>query len=224
MLATIPEIILQDVIKKLLAYVRTDYANKVDKEQTILYYLLNDQVLRKYNFFEEAKSVFITKDTDQRHIAVNMMFNRDRQAVPTIHIMLPSENETDMTLGIGEGERLYITDQDDTSLVRKTFNKRFRSNYNIVVTSENANEVILIYHVLRSLLISANPHFNLKGLYNIKLGGRDLQINPDLVPSHIFMKSISFDCEYEVGAIELIPIEYINDFDIEGTAESTIPV
>lgn len=218
MLVNIPELIIKDTVSKLIRYIKIDYDNQPDKNKTLLSRLLGDQTLQRYNFFEESKSVFLKSPSDPRYISVNMMFNRDRQQGPAIHIMLPSENETDMTLGIGEGELDFITDEDDVSLIQKTYNKRFRSSYNIVITSDNVNEVILIYHVLKSLMISANGHFNMKGLFNIKLSGRDMQINSELVPPHLFIKSLSMDCEYETGAIELLPIDYITDFDFEGTA------
>lgn len=221
MLAFIPEIVIKDTIRTLLDYVKIDYDNKVDKTETILYRLLYNQTLQRYNFYTQAKTVFLKEKADPRFIEVNMMFNRDRQQTPTVHIMLPSENEADMTLGIGQGEIEYYYDEinSQNAIAQRTFNKRFRANYNIVITSDNINEVILIYHVLRSLLISANEHLNMSGIFNIKLGGRDIQINSDLVPPHLFMKSISLDCEYEVGSIELLPVDYANDFTITGLPE-----
>jgi hypothetical protein len=133
-----------------------------------------------------------------------------RAAIPTIHINLPSEQSKDNALGISEGFReLGLGNDPDTW--KTTFNRRFAAEYNLVISSDNTNEVVLIYHIVRSMLISLFDHLNLSGLENITLSGRDLQINSELVPPHVFMRTIGMNFSYDVGAIEVFENAVIND-------------
>lgn len=220
MLITIPEIIIRDTVEKIVRLVAIDYDSRTNEEDTILYHLLANQALKRYTLFDQSKTVFLKKEDDPRYIEVNVQLNRQRLGPPTIHIMLPSEEEVDMTLGIGEGELDYIFDEDDDTKYKRTFNKRFKANYNIVITSDNVNEVILIYNILRAGLMATNEHFQTYGLFNFRLSGRDLMIDPGLVPPHIVMRSIGVSFEYSVGSMEYKINDYLKDFSFTGVIDA----
>lgn len=219
----IPEIIILDTIKKLLKTIRLDYNNNIaDTTKSLLYRLLNGNEVQRYKLFTQAEAVFITTDDNPRHLDVNLFFNAKRAGIPTIHITLPSESERNNAIGLSEGFRETIYDETDGAFIR-TFNRRYGAKYNIIITSDNSNEVVLLYHFLRSVLISLNPHFNLSGLQNPKLSGGDLQINSELVPSNIFIRSIGMEFEYDVEAQDLFK-GTIWPFDIISVGfEMTIP-
>ena len=199
----LPELILLDGIKKLLTLIRTDYQNNIaDTTQSLLYRILNGNNLQRYKMFDQAVSVFITKPDDPRNLDVNLFFNAKRASIPTLHITLPSESEKNNVMAAGEGYRDPIFDEN-IGEYKKVFNRRFNAGYNMIITSDNTNEVVLIYHFMRSALISLSPHLTLAGLQNIKLSGGDLQLNSDIVPSNIFIRSTNINFEYDVEAIEL---------------------
>ena len=218
-LITIPEIILLNTIKTALTYIRTDYNNNLaDETKSILYRLLNTQEIQRYKLYDQSKAVFITDVDEPRFLDVNLFFNSTRAHIPTIHITLPSETTVNNTLGIGEGYRDDIFDST-LGTYRNVYNRRFRASYNLVITSDNTNEVVLIYNTMRSILISLINHLNLSGLEKIDLGGRDIQINTTLVPTNIFMRSISLDFEYNVGAVDLFDHKIFNSILFNGTAK-----
>lgn len=218
-LITIPELTLLSTIKTALAYVRMDYANNIaDETKSLLYRLLHDQEVERYKLYEQAKAIFVAEEDDPRLLDVNLFFNANRNGVPTIHITLPSESTVNNTLGIGEGYRDPIFDEI-AGTYKEVYNRRFRASYNLVITSDNTNEVILIYNTLKSILISLFNHMNLSGLEKIELGGRDIQINSTLVPLNIFMRSISVDFEYNVGAIDLFDHKMFNSILFNGQAK-----
>lgn len=219
MLIIVPEIIIRDTVQKTLELIKQDYNNNVNEQNTILYKLLADQKLGRYGLFEQAKSIFIKQDSDPRKISVNVMFNRDKIGPPAIHITLPSEDEVNQTLGIGEGELEYFHNADDELEYRRTFNKRFRASFNIVVTSDNVNEVILMYYVIRALFIGVLEQFYGYCMYNFKISGRDLMLSPDIVPTHIFMRSLGISFEYETGATEFNINDYLKNVNFEGTID-----
>ena len=210
---TIPELVLLTTFKSVLTYVKVDYENNIlDPTKSLLYRVLNDQVLQRYNLFEQAKTVFLTLQDNPRLIDINLFFNAARAHIPTLHITLPSETSVNNTLGIGEGFRDAIYDDNsDGTVYKEVYNRRFKAQYNLVITSDNTNEIVLIYHFMRSVIISLFNHLNLSGLEKIELGGRDIQLNPSLVPTNIFIRAISLDFEYDVGAIDLFDREVFNE-------------
>lgn len=173
-----------------------------DTTKSLLYRLLFGSSVQRYKLFEQAKTIFITTEDDPRHLDVNMFFNAKRAAIPTIHITLPSEAQKNNAMNNSEGFRATVFD-DQLQKSIAVYNKRFGSTYNIIITSDNTNEVILLYHFIRSVLISMNAHFTLAGLENPKLSGGDLNINSELVPLGIFMRAIGLEFEYDVEAQDL---------------------
>lgn len=208
-----PEIILFNTFKAVIKAVRDDYAaNVADNTKSLLYQVLynnsattNDGKIQRYNLFEQAVKVFITTEDDLRHLDVNLFFNAKRASIPTLHITLPSEQEKNNSLGIGEGinEPLYIPDTTTPTAYKRTFNRRFTATTNLVITSDNTNEIVLIYHFIRSLIISLMEGLSLTGLENLKLSGGDININTDLVPQGIYSRVIGISYEYNAEGIEL---------------------
>ena len=211
----IPEIVFLNTLKNTLRYIRKDYKdNQSDPSKSLLYKLLNGNNLQRYKLFNEAVSVLITQEDNPRHLDVNLFFNAKRAAIPTLHITLASDSEKNNALAISEGYREPLFDVT-TQTYSQVFNRRFVSKYNIIITSDNSNEVILLFHLLRSVLISLTGHLNMLGLENIRQNGSDIQINQELVPNNIFVRSIGVDFEYDVEAIGLFPKEmFIYDPDV----------
>lgn len=207
MAIVIPEIILFNAIKNVLTLIRKDYNDNIaDTTKSFLYRILVGNKIQRYNLFEQAVTVLITNETDPRHLDVNLFFNAKRASVPTLHITLPSENEKNNSMNNGEGFREYIY-EDSINTAIKTFNRRFSPKYSIIITSDNTNEIVLLYHLLRSIFISLNGHFNMVGLENPKLSGGDININPDLVPLGVFLRALNMEFEYDVEGQDLFPTE-----------------
>lgn len=191
-----------------------------DETKSILYRLLVGNNIQRYDLFTQAITLLINKSDDPRYLDVNLFFNAKRASIPTIHITLPSESERNNAIGVGEGFRDTIFEDSNSSYI-KTFNRRFSTRYNIIITSDNTNEVILLYHLIRNLLISLNAHFNAAGLENPKLGGGDIQINADIIPTNVFVRAISMEFEYDVEAQDIIR-GAINSLEIIGIIPTPI--
>ena len=202
----IPEIILQDSVNKILAIVRADYGNVGQESDSLLYKILNGLRVLNYDMYEQAKTVILTEpNKDPRHIEVLLSYNPQDQRYPSVHITLPSEatgtGQTGVD-GLGFGEN----DEDDNpsdvaTEYSKTFNRSFQAVYNIVILSDNRNEVTLIYHLLKAGLVALNEHLQLSGLENIMLGGGDLSFK-DQVPPGLFFRAISCKFFYDVNVPE----------------------
>lgn len=214
----IPEIILLDAYQKALDFIRSNYiANKSQPEKSYLGILLGNQNLERYEFLEQSRSVFITTNKDPRHILVNLFFNAQRATIPTIHITNPSEIPIHDALNLSQGFREPDFDEDEQTYT-PVFNRRFKAKYNIVFTSDNINEVVFVYQIMKSMSISITEHLNLSGLENIKISGNEISLKSDIIPSNIFIKAIGIEFEYDVIAVKLSTIDYsLGNFVPKGT-------
>lgn len=220
---TVPEIIILNTLKKVLKKIRTDYNdNLATPQESLLYRILNGNDLQRYKLFDQAVSVICTTVDNPRHIDINLFFNAKKLGPPTLHITLPAEGEKNNAIGQGLGfhEPRYSADGTQWNEV---YNRRFNSKYNLIITSDNTNEVVLLYHFFRSIIISLTAHFTLSHIENIKLSGGDIQINTELVPSNIFTRAIGIDFEYDVEGQELFNHEMFS-FDISVSGEIEVSV
>jgi hypothetical protein len=224
----IPEFILFDILNKALDYLRTDYENQADKNDSFLMKVLEGNYIERYDLQTQAVQVFIDNDpSNQRYLETNLMFNMEREGMPTIHLTLPSEQTQTGGNGIGidQGyaddlivDTVYNVDgsvQTNGSFT-PVFTRRYQSTYNIVITSDNPNEVILIYHTLRALLISLIPSINLAGLENLAFGGQDVQLNSSLAPKNIFIRAITVTLQYETSSPSIFPQPMFHNITAKG--------
>ena len=205
----IPETIFLNTLKAILKLVRTDFANQVNESDTILYKIMHDSgALERYDMYVQTKKIIITKVDDPRAFDVNMFFNMNRVSVPTLHITVPSENTGQDGIGLDEGfQDSVFNDEDQT--YHKVYTRRFDTTYSFVITSDNSNEVIALYHFVRALDIALINHFNLSGLEKIRISGGDVNINQALVPQNIFIRNIAINFSYEVSVQELFTTDFV---------------
>ena len=205
-----PETIIFNTLTKALNAIRLDYSSAADKQKTLLYYIFGTTQLERYNFFEQSKTVVLAPKTNPRFLDINMFFNSERAHIPTIHITLPGENSGQNGLGIDQNFNNSPIYDDDNDTIRESLTRRFDSSCEIVVTSDNTNEVLLIYHLLKALTISLFDSFNILGIENVKIGGRDLNLTNNIVPKNIFVRSLTVSFSYDIDVPQLFTVDQIN--------------
>lgn len=215
----IPEYILAKLVTGLLKKVKEDWEERQDKKTTLLYHIFDQGSgifkFGKHDLFKEAQKLFITKTGDTRVPEVRLFFDRSRATLPTFHLTMPAERVSSNGLGVDAGNE-FIEDVQGGS-ARQVYRRRFTATYNIVVTSSEADEVLLMYTFLKAMFISAFDSLTLNGLENAKLGGQDLRIDPSLVPNHIFMRGLSLTFEYDEKMPAFFSRKYVTDVIAEGT-------
>lgn len=198
----IPDLIITNTINTFLEALRTDYRNReIDGqiERSMLYLLFNGLSLGQYDLFANVKKIIVTTPENPKHIECKVSFDHNSSKSPAIWVTLPSESEKNNSLSIGEGNNDVLTfdntldnEQDE---YRKQFSRRFLTSYYIVIICENRNEMLVLYHLMQSMIITCINHFALEGLENLKIGGQDLQMNT--VPDRLFKRAITVSFEYE---------------------------
>lgn len=217
----IPELAIKNIINAILLYIRTDYNNVVDKDDSYLAKQLKGLKFDKYDLYEQAIQVFITRGiNDQKELKCFHFFNAERSPIPTIHIMLPDDGVGPNGIGVDNGFNKPVYNPV-TQTTNDIYSRSFDSRLNIVITSENSFETILIYRVLQSILITLFDNLQFAGFQNPKISGGDLTINQDMVPQHIFIRAINLDFFYDIAAPTLFTQETFGDLVAQGIAIST---
>ncbi len=211
----IPELLIKRIIDGIFLLVREDFKQQTNYKKTILYKMFVDTEYQDvYNFFKQAKELIIDNGVDKkRHIETHIMFTPDRVELPTIHVTVPSEASDEQAIG--------VTPRIDNDGLM-TYNRRFRSNYNIMCTSNNRMEVLVMYYALRYMLISVFDTMTLFGLENPTITGQDLRLVHPNMPTGIFARGIGIAASYEVEAVVGQDIQRkINLIAIHGLAIDT---
>lgn len=192
----IPEIKVNEILRTILKIVQIDFQESLDEKESILYKIFGDNRIEKFTFFDQAKDIFLRDNSHPRKIETRLLFDAQRASLPTIHTTMPSESPGPDGIGVDEGYEKQIVN-NKTKYVQKTYTRSFETKYHLMITSDNSLEVILIYHFLKNMLISVFDHIEFSGIRNLKISGMDLQINSDMVPTHIFVRGVEISFFYE---------------------------
>lgn len=214
----IPEITIKQIVDSILLYIRTNYNSTLDKDKSYLALLIKGLKLGKFDIYEQAVEIFVNRGRNHpKQLEVHHFFNLERAAIPTIHIGLTNDDTGPNGIGIDQGFNEDIYDSTNQT-IKEVYNRAFDSRISLTITSENSLEVITIYHVLRAALISTFNELQFAGMQNPKITGGDLQINPDLVPAHIFFRVLHIDYFYDVPAPTIFTRETYADIVAQGIA------
>lgn len=226
----VPEVILYHTLNSVIALLKSDYEQYVDKSQTILWGLLKtddmgmELQMNRFNYYDVGVALFVTNQAPNiaRKLEVSVGYNHLRAGMPTIHIMLPSETKQENGLGNGEGYMDTVQFPEDETITPNTqFKRNFtnvtESNYNLVITSDNSSETVLLYHVLKNTLFAAFEAFEFRGLRDVKFGGQDLQFSNEFMPPDVFHRGISLAFFYESSVNALVREKLVVSIAVDNT-------
>lgn len=203
----LPEIGLLRTIEGLLKWIKYEYEDRFNEgaeEKSYLFRLFGDVKYNGFDYYEQAKKIFIKNEFDQRKVGVRIFFDQSRAHMPTIHIVMPGESNEASGLGYNDnGEFLE---------------RQYSSRYALVLTSDNYAEVLILYYAIRSLIMSGFMMLEEFGIRNISIGGGDLQLQPDMVPTNIFYRTVFIDMFYDerIPNMEYDPDDMIRSIYING--------
>lgn len=200
----IPEAVIFQTVKAALITLREDYlANAADTTKSFLYRCIGtSNSIQRYDMLEQAISVFITpkNPNEPRFVDVSMGFDSDRigKKMPTIHVIMQNESPKNDSMGIGSGniEPEFSEVEDEYSYIDSKV-RRFSQQVNLLISGDNSNEKILIYHVLKSMLIQYIPYFEVLGFDNLAINGGEVSLNTQ-VAGNIYLRSLSLNFEYNL--------------------------
>lgn len=219
-----PEILVYNTISTILQLLREDTVQyQAEPEKMILYDILYDMNLLKHNYFEEGVDLFSRKPEHPRSVDIRQFFDAERAKDPTIHITLSSDNQGgDSSIGISQDEFYYEEDtqweEDETQYTgtqtSPVYGRSFDISLQLVFTSVNHHEVMIMYYVIRSCLIAAFDSLDLSGFQNVKYSGRELQIREDIAPN-IFSRGLTLSGFYEVRVRRFLKDKRLREIFVE---------
>jgi hypothetical protein len=213
----VPELKLLSILKDVIKFIKEDTkANSANEKNSFLYKMFYGLKVDDYDFYESSKEMFLRSLDHPRPIQVNMFFNQERAHIPTIHITLPGKSTDYNGIGIDDGYQDDFFDET-TKLSYPVYTRTFNTKFNVVVTSDNTYEVLIIFNVLESILISSLTSIELNGLLNARLGGFDLQINSENIPMNIFARALSIDFAYEINIPRFFGEKKLSNVTFTGT-------
>jgi len=209
----IPEVALYNYINHLIGWIRTDLANP--STDTYLYKLFQGNQIGNFNYFNEAKELFIRDKSHPKYLEVRFFFDRERASLPTVHFNLP--NESSAYQGIGRGGGVYpgLGLGSPVTNYAEVYRKSYQTAYNLIITGQTSFEVLTIYHTLKNLISTTQEALECNGFYNLQISGGDLEMMGDLVPENVFFRVINLSAVYDCQVPEINTHALIADIQLQ---------
>lgn len=195
------------LLQAMISYVSNDYENAATKSDTYLYRIFNGITFGGWNYYEQAIEVLINrKDNSPRKLIIREEFDPSRAKTPSIFINVPSEQfGGENSIGIGQSDENWYDNSDGTETEK--YIRDFDGTYELMITSDNMNEVKLIYEFLKCMLTSLYDTFSETFNGTWSMSGKQLMANQDVMPG-VYMRTVNLKL---VSRIEVPRID-ANDF------------
>lgn len=206
----VPEFVIFNTVQSILKFLNTDYTNQTDKTKSFLYELCNATGMIRYNFFNNAIEVFASKIDSPRNLKCTFQYNQQQTQFPNMYVQHAGEQDGVNAISTDEDsyEPAGYTDQSEG--FRHTYARRQNATIQLVITSDNSNETVMIYYILKAVLLSlrGSGHLTFAGLENVKITGSDIQVQMDNMPRPIHRKVLNLYLEYDSYTIDLDKNQY----------------
>ena len=199
---------IKKLVDGLLTFVREDYLAKVALQATVVLPDTTDHIAESFlmrcfddedemdgiSYKDLAIEIFTRTEMESRRIETRLMFDVDRASLPTIHVREPAKGKG-KTDSIGYmGEEIFENADGGYNDSRQ---RSFHSQYELLATSINRHEVIIIEEVLMALLIGSQDTLSLSHpFYAFDFSVKELIANNEMIPNPLFIKAIGLSVSY----------------------------
>ena len=160
-----------------------------------------------------AEEIFTRDTMNSRKVTVELMFSRDKAMLPQVAVREPAKGkgQSDAIGGIGED---FFINEDGT--IQEEKRKSFTSQYELLITSPNRHEVIIMEEVLLGLLIGAQDTLSLANpFYSFNFSVKEMMVNNEMYAESLFVKSIGVNVSYDKSYPNLINNEILTSILFE---------
>lgn len=178
---------IKKIVESCLEYIQVDFESKQDEKDSFLYKILGDTQDGSYNYYEQAKNIFLRKETNPNNIKVVLEYPKDRTGLPCYVIREPGKRGG-IANSIGKIEHFM----GGVPIYRDTR----QYGLEIMCFSINMNESILMSEVLYALLLGSWDVLASQFL-KIEFTMKELMMENNLMPTPIFIRSIGLDLSSE---------------------------
>ena len=203
---------IKQIVDGLLAYVEADY-NSVPENQTLLYHMFYGIKDGRFDFYEQAKEIFLRKNTNPRKIETRMEYPKDKSHMPCIIIREPGKSQGEVRPLGGFGVP-PLDEFGEPNYKREGFIESYISSINLMCFSDNMLESTLIGEVLYTLLVGARNTLEAE-FEKFSFQAQELIAENSLFPTPILIKNIVLEIEDVATYASIIRPELITHFIIE---------
>lgn len=182
---------IKKIVEACLEYVQTDFESKENEKDSFLYKVLGDTQDGSFNYYEQAKNIFLRKETNPNNIKVALEYPKDKTGLPAYIIREPGK-----TGGIANSIGKIESFMGGVPMYRDTR----QYGLEIMCFSVNMNESILMSEILYALLLGSWDTLASQFL-KIEFTMKELMMQNNLMPTPIFIRSIGLDLSSE----EIVP-------------------
>ena len=208
-MATIPILKVKKFVDLLIEFVKTDYEDKTDKTKSFLYRVLSDNTSDGWDFYQNGIEIFVRGEDDKRKLETRLMFDRSRAGLPTIHVREPAKNKgsydgiglLDDRIVVNESTGLDNQNQPLPSTISSTARKTFSSQFDIMITSGNSLECVLIQEVLESAILASLDTLTIPFFELVDFTSKELMMSDETERNQLFIKSITLNIQYQKDGI-----------------------
>lgn len=220
----IPEFSILRILENSIKFIREDLKKQIDEynneELSWLWYLTQNVGIQRLEIFKQAKKLFLIDDPeDPKRLNITLGYPQELKGATAICIVHAGEQLAQNALSVDQSpyefpEFVYDSNEienTETNAWRNTYGRRYASTYQILITGDNTNEVIVIYNILKSMFITfmGQSQLSLAGFENAQVFGNDLQLRGDM-SKNMFAKALNFKFEYEFRVPDTNRQNYIN--------------
>jgi len=165
------------------------------KKRSLLFQVFGNNESDNLNYFDQSSLLLKQTFTDEapKKINIHLGYNESREAYPSINILLPDEENSPKQVGTSQSMVIDVT--EDTNQIELQHD--FTTTYNLLITSNNQNDVIILYNWVKTLLLQAQGQFIYQGLQNLWISGRDITTSFDLSPDVTYHRTVAMNFHYE---------------------------
>lgn len=198
----IPEYSIYKFVNAGIKHIQDDYEKAKSKESSFLYRAFNGIKIGNFDYYEQAKSIVVDKSEQSKELSVFIGKNIQRNPVPSIHIILPNENEGEInSMGFGHGNLDDFINEDNETFTdyNRVYSRSFECTYNLLIVGNSINECNLIYRLLQYIFIAYNQEMSAEGFVNLRMSGQDIDLEGGGFPEKLYSRGLALTFNYEIS-------------------------
>ena len=193
---------MKQIVDGLLDWVQQDYDNNKE-EDTFLYQMFNGTENGRFNFYEQAKSLFLRSERSPRKLTTTFEYPKDRTPLPCVVIRETSKKFSEEMIS-GVGMEYFLADPESSYQEKESFYHLSDSSFSLMCFSDNTVESIMIGEVLYSLFYGAHNTFE-EDFVSFKFNLSEIMVENQVFPVPLIIKNILVDVRIEDNIPSIIP-------------------
>lgn len=182
---------IRQLVQSLLDFVQKD-CDSLPESQTFLYQMFWGLKDGSFDFYNQARELFLRRNTSPRKITVLMEYPKDKAHFPCIVVREPRKSPKMTPLGgVGEQEVFGVAQYQ-----RESFTTVTSSNVDLMCISDNFLESVLMGEALYALFEGARNTFE-QEFVNFDFSMSEIIVENQLFPTPIVIKNINITVDEE---------------------------